>query len=397
MSNFEEIISRKNLGSSKWNYMKRLKEDTLEMTVPLSVADMEFRSPDIFYEKMAEYISSKPILGYTVATDKFYDSVIKWQKNLHDWEINKDWIVNTPGVVSAIKIAIDAFSDENDGVINLKPVYYPFTNSINGLNRKEVNVPLINKNNYYTIDFKRLEDEAKKEENKILILCSPHNPIGRVWTRDELKEISRIVIENNLIIVSDEIWADLVNPKYEHTIINKISEEISQRSVICTAPSKTFNLAGFAISNIVIKNEEMREKFRESARKLGLSEVNALGYKACEIVYDYGYEWYKEVLDVIFSNQEYVKNFFEENYPDITAEVSEGTYLQWLDFRALDMDEYELEKFNISSEFFTDEGYIFGEEGIGFERINTAVPRKSLEFTLNKLVENLKELKKLDK
>lgn len=351
---------------------------------------MEFKSPELLYEKLSEYILLKPIFGYTGKTESFQQAVINWNKRRHDWDIKKEWIVNTSGVVNAISAAISAYSDENDGVIIFKPVYYPFMKSIEKLNRKVVNVPLINNDNYYTIEFEKFEIEARKVENKMLIFCSPHNPVGRVWDKQELEKLAKIAVENDLIVVSDEIWYDLISKKHQHTVLSKISEEIAEQSIICTAPSKTFNVAGMAFSNIIIQNKELRKKFAEEVTKMGIGHVNLLGYISCEILYNNCEKWLDEVIDVIESNQKLVKDFFESNYPDISAHLPEGTYLQWIDFRKLNLNREDLEKLLLNAEIFSSKGHVFGEEGEGYQRFNVSLPTEYLHNMLKKLLEEIK-------
>lgn len=389
-NNFDEFVSRKNTGSYKWDGMYQEKPDVSDMTIPLSVADMEFRSPNCLYEKLAEYIKTKPIFGYTGQTEEFLQSVVNWNKKRHNWKIEKEWIVNIPGVVNAISAAISAFSNENEGVIIFQPVYHPFAASIEKLHRNVINVPLINDDHHFYIDFESFEEEAKKSSNKILLFCSPHNPVGRVWTKEELTKLADICLRNDLIVISDEIWNDLICKGKTHTIFATINDEIAERTIVCTAPSKSFNVAGLGFSNIIIKNKELREKFTEHAQNLGVNHVNIVGFKACEILYNNCEEWLDEAIEVICSNQHFVKEFFEENYPSIKTNDPEGTYLMWIDFNALNKSREELEQLLLDADFFPSKGHVFGEEGEGYERINVAIPRKNLEYMLNRLIEKLK-------
>lgn len=389
--NFEKYKSRKDTGSYKWNAMYNKKKDVEEGIVPLSVADMEFESAPYIYEGLKKWLDTNPIFGYTGPNDEYYQSVISWMKNRHGMTIEKEYIVNTPGVVNAIRIAVNAFSKEGDGVINFKPVYNPFENVILSSNRREVNVPLLEDNGYYTIDFDKFEEEAKNENNKIVILCNPHNPVGRVWSEEEILKIEKIVVENDLIIISDEIWFDIINPNNKHFSV-MLTKELVDRAVVCTAISKTFNLAGLSISNILIKNKSLREKFVQKSVDLGLNHVNIVGLEATKIVYNNSEKWVDEMIDVVYENQRFVKVFFENNYPKVKAKVSEGTYVQWIDFRQLNLNKEELDELMINSNLFSSDGYAFGEEGLGFERINVAIPRDRLEIILNNLLEQLKKL-----
>ncbi|MDO4690401.1 MAG: MalY/PatB family protein [Fusobacterium sp.] len=382
---FTTLESRKNTGSIKWEQMYEWNPNVADNIVPLSVADMELKPVPEVIEGLKKYLD-KVILGYTAAYPSFLNSVISWIEKRHKYKVEKEWIVNTPGVVNAFYAAVNAFTNPGDGVIIFRPVYYPFSMAIEKNNRKIVNCPLIETDGYYTIDFEKLENLAKKAENKLIIFCSPHNPIGRVWKKDELKKLGEIAVKNNTIIVSDEIWCDIIMPGYEHFMMGRLGGEIEDNLILCTAPSKTFNLAGMATSNIIIKNKELRDKYSETLQVMRSASINILGYKACELAYTYGEEWLFELIKLIDTNQKIVKKFFDEKFPKIKARLIEGTYLQWIDFRALNLSNEELENFmHMEAEFFTDEGYIFGDEGSGYERINLAAPTWVIEDSLKRL------------
>lgn len=389
---FESLISRKNVGSSKWNLMQKINNNLADNIIPFSVADMEFKSPPQISEGLKKYIDSS-ILGYTVATEEYYKAVCSWMERRHNWNIDKEWILEFPGVVPALYTIVRALTKEDDGVLVMTPVYYPFYKSIESNKRRLIKNKLVLKNNHYEIDFEDLEEKAKKESTKLLILCNPHNPVGRVWTEEELIKIGRICIDNDVLIVSDEIHFDLIMPEYKHTVFANISEEFTKSSVICTAPSKTFNLAGLQTSNIIVSNKEIRHKIlREYRTSTGNSLLNAFGYKACEIAYNECGEWLDELIKIIHENKTYVENFINKNLPEIKIINLEGTYLQWLDFRALEKDHLALEKFmQLEAQLFLDEGYVFGEEGRGFERINLACPTKVLEEALDRLFQAVKK------
>ena len=387
--NFTNRINRQGTGSHKWNLMHDWNPNVSEGVLPLSVADMELYNPPEIYEGLVSFLKNKPILGYTGPTDEFLQAVIDWQAKRHNWSIKKDWIVNTTGVVSAFNAAIRAFSDERDGVIIFRPVYYPFGNAITVNNRKEVNIPLIEDEGNYTIDFEAFEEAASKTENKILLFCSPHNPTGNVWTKNELEKLAKIAVKYNLYVISDEIWYDFVHPDKEHTILFKVNEELSDLLITCTAASKTFNLAGLSTSSIIISNEILRNKFIKEVERSHYKAGNIFGFEASKIAYNKCEKWLDELIELVFNNQKIVNEFFKENYPKIKAPISHGTYLQWLDFRELEMKDKELEDFLHANQFFTDEGYIFGEEGSGFERINVALPEEALKGLLENLIKVL--------
>lgn len=389
--NFTKRINRKGTGSHKWNQMYDWNPKVEEGVLPLSIADMELASPPQIYQGLINFIKEEPILGYTGPNEEYLQSVVYWQKKRHNWMIEKEWIVSTSGVVAAFNAAIRGFSKKGDGVIIFRPVYYPFGSAVYNNGRKEVNVPLMEENGVYTIDFNRLEEEAAKSENKILLFCSPHNPVGRVWSRQELERIAQIAIKHDLYVISDEIWSDFVVAGREHLVLHKVKKELQKRLITCTAASKTFNLAGMETSSIIISDEKMREIFIKEVRRSGYAAGNPLGFIASQIAYRECEGWLDKVLELIYSNQDMVSKFFKENYPKIKAPISEGTYLQWLDFRNLGLEDKELEKFLHKHQFFTDEGYVFGKEGSGFERINVAVPKDALLELLERLLVALKK------
>ena len=388
---FTSYVDRNGTGADKWELMHKLHPNVDEGVLPLSVADMEFKSAPEIYEGLIDYLKTSPILGYTSAPAGYLEAIVNWQEKRHNWEVKKEWIVSTPNVVAAMHAAIQAFSNEGDGVIIFQPVYKPFSETIKGTSRVVTNVPLIEEEGYYTIDFDRFEEEAKKSENKVVLFCSPHNPVGRVWTKEELERLAEIALQNDLIVLSDEIWNDLVHPHQKHTVLHKVNKALQDRLVIFTSASKTFNLAGIAAANTFISNKDLRDKFCTELQTSHLTSVNHLGFEAVRLAYTHGEKWLDALNEVVYSNQAMVQKFFEENEPRIKAPISEGTYVQWLDFRALDMSEKERSELLVEAQFFTNPGRIFGAEGNGFERINVAVPETSLRDLLNRLLVALRE------
>lgn len=382
---FKTVLSRVNTGSTKWNSVYKKYKNIPSGIVPLSVADMEFKNPPEINEGLSEYLKTA-IMGYTMGEDSYYNAVINWQKRRHNWNIEKDWIIDYPGVVPALFNIVKTLTNENDGVIIFTPVYYPFYNAIKSNNRNVVECELINNNGRYEIDFEDFIKKANDIKNKLLILCNPHNPVGRVWTKEELIKIGEICIENNIIVVSDEIHNDLIMPKYNHTVFASISDEFAKNSIVCTAPSKTFNLAGLSLSNIIIPNYDIRKKIIRGKRDSGIFHCNIAGYKACEIAYNNCEEWLLQLIDVLNENKIFVENYIKENIPEVKVTPMEGTYLMWLDFRKIFDDYNELEKFMTEKAYvFADEGYIFGDGGKGFERINIACPKSVLFDTLERI------------
>lgn len=388
---FTTRVNRDNMGSSKWNQMYKLNPNVSEGVIPLSVADMEFKNSPGVVEGLKSFLD-EAVLGYTGAYDAFLQAVIDWQKKRHNWDIKPEWIVNTQGVVAAFYAAIRAFSSKGEGVITFRPVYYPFQSAIGDNERTEVNVPLINQDNYYTIDFEKFEEAAKDPDNKVLLFCSPHNPIGRVWTKEELEKVADIAVKHDLYVISDEIWYDFVMPGYEHTVLAKVNEELHEKLITCTAPSKSFNLAGMTTSNIIISEEKTRNQFEQELKLTHGNTIGILGFKANELAYTKDEAWLDELLEVIDTNQHLVHDYFKEHFPLVKAPLIEGTYLQWLDFTELGMSDKKLEAFlHQEAEFFTNQGYVFGKEGSGYERVNLALPTEALKEALDRLIRALKK------
>ena len=382
---FTTLVDRSNLGSFKWNGMKRLYPDVPSGIVPFSVADMELKNPPEVIEGLKKYLD-EAILGYTGPTDAYYDAVISWMKRRHNWDIKKEWFVTTTGVVTGFQAAIKSVIEPGDGVIILSPVYYPFSSAIKRFDGEVVSVELINKNGEYFIDFDALKTACENPKNKMLLFCSPHNPIGRVWTKEELEQIGELCLKNDVIIVSDEIHHDLIMPGTTHTVFATLSKELEDHMIICTSPSKTFNLAGMQTSNILIPNETLREKYVAAINEISKTSLNALGYKACELAYNEAENWLEELLKLIQHNCEVVCQCMRTYFPEVVISPLQGTYLLWLDFRAFNLSKEALEEKMIKEAlWFTDEGYLFGDGGIGFERINLACPTWVLEEALLRL------------
>lgn len=383
--NFETAPDRRGTGAFKWNSMYEAKPDVSDGVIPFSVADMEFQNPQPLLDGMAKYVS-QAVYGYTGPTHAYYESVINYMKRRHNWDIQKDWIITTPGVVPALNELVKAFSDPGDGVIITRPVYYPFSMAIENSGRKLVNVSLINRDGHYEMDFEGLEKAAKDPTTKLMILCSPHNPIGRVWTEEELRKLASICNSNGVMILSDEIHFDFVFPGHKHTVLATLSDEIAQNNIFCTAPSKTFNLGGVQVSNIIIPNPKLRERYNEYHKSMGMLALNMFAYKIGELVYNTCGDWFEELMQVLDTNRKLVEQYITTYLPQIKVIPLEGTYLQWLDCRALGMSGKELETFmQEKAELFLDEGYIFGEEGDGFERWNLACPTKYIQEGLERL------------
>lgn len=382
----ETVKSRYNMGSGKWNEIKASGVEYGDDVIPFSVADMEFQTAPEIKEGLKKFIDDN-VLGYANPTEEFKASVCNWMKKRHGWDAKPEWILPSHGVVDAFYAAVRAYTKEGDGVMLMTPVYYPMYRAIRNNHRVLVDTKLIRKDTSYEIDFEDFEAKAKDENTKMLILCSPHNPCSRVWRRDELEKIAKICNENHVLVISDEIHSDLLMPGYDHIVYATLSKEAENNCVVCTAPSKTFNLAGLQTSSIFIPNPELRETFMTFLLKgAGNPKCNILGYKACEIAYNECGEWLDEVIQVIKTNKNLITEFFAKEFPQIKIMDFEATYLLWMDFRGLGIDYKELERINHQEAgLFFDEGYVFGEQGEGFERWNLACPTKYIQLALERM------------
>ncbi|MDO4294773.1 MAG: MalY/PatB family protein [bacterium] len=387
---FETLVDRWEQGSAKWNAMKAINPEVPDGIVPLSVADMEFKNPPELLEGLKAYLD-EVVLGYPAPTETFRQVVVDWIERRYGWSIQKDWLVFTQGVVTAFFHGVRCFSKEGDGVIVMTPVYYPFFGAVKQGKRELVTCPLHYENHTYTIDFALLEELAANPKNTAMIFCNPHNPVGRVWTKEELKKVYDICKKHKVFLISDEIHCDLILPGHHFTPMAAVAEEPEQL-MVCYAPSKTFNLAGMQTSCIVIPNEREREQFAASMAETAQHGPGILGLKACEIAYTQCDAWLDELLAVLEENRRALKAFMEEKLPKIAVIDLEGTYLQWLDLRAYGFSKEKLEEIMTKEAFlFLDEGYLFGDEGIGFERVNIACPKKVLMEALERLYEALKK------
>jgi len=390
MYNFDEVVNRKGTDSSKWDLLKVKGYD--EDVMPMWVADMDFKVlPDI-HEALSKRLEHE-IYGYSMTGDDYYSAVIHWMKTRHHWDIEKEWIVTTPGVVSALAVAVNSYTEPGDAVIIQKPVYYPFDGVIDGNGRKKIENPVIFCEDHYEIDFEDFEKKIVDNNVKMYILCNPYNPIGKVWTRDELKRIGDICKKHNVIVAADEIHHDFIYPGFEHVPFYEVDPSYKEFSIVATAPSKTFNLAGMQTSNIMIANEEMRKKYQTTKQRSGVNDANFLGRLACQTAYMKGALWVDELVAYLKGNLDFMTKFFEEHLPQIKVIQPQGLYLVWVDFRSLGMDHEALEKFMLEkAKLWLDEGYIFGVGGEGFERFNIALPRQELEKALIQLEKAVKSL-----
>lgn len=380
---FDTVTDRKNTNAIKYDLAK--KRGKPEDAVSLWVADMDFPTAPCIQKAVAEK-AAHGIWGYSRPDNRYYDALKKWYKERHNFEVQNEWVVNTPGVCFALAAAIKAFTKEGESVLIQKPVYYPFFNIINSLQRKVVNSSLILKNNHYEIDFDDFERKIVQENVKMFILCSPHNPGGRVWTKQELQKISEICLAHNVLVVSDEIHSDITFGSNVHTVYGSLSEQALKNSIICTAPSKSFNLAGLQFSNIFIADEKLRKAFSEELDKTGYDEPSVFGIVAATAAYSEGADWFDSVKSYIWENILFAKNYIEENASQIKVLVPEGTYLLWLDFSKTGLSDSEInDRVLNKAKVWLDRGSMFGKEGEKFQRINCATPRIILEDALKRI------------
>lgn len=407
--NFDKITNRKGTNCLKYDFaVERGKPADV---LPLWVADMDFPVSEEISKSLHAAVEHG-IYGYTQPKDAYYNAVMNWMERKHNWKTKREWIVKTPGVVFALGAAVKAFTDPGDAILIQNPVYYPFTNIIRDNDRKVVDNTLVYHsvtertvvpvttddvseqqiNNVgtvspaYQIDFEDFERKIEQEHVKLFILCNPHNPVGRVWTVEELQKLGEICLRHHVIVVSDEIHNDFVYPGYEHTVFANVDPRFAEFTLTCTAPSKTFNLAGLQISNIFIPNENLRKAFKTEIDRTGYDEPNALGVVACEAAYRAGEDWLEQLRAYLLKNLNFLRDFLQEKIPQIHLVEPEGTYLVWLDCSELGFTGKELDQFIVDKAgLWLDGGSMFGPSGAAFQRVNIACPQATLELALNKL------------
>lgn len=394
--NFDKIINRKGTNCLKYDYA--VERGKLADVLPLWVADMDFTVSEEITKSLHAAVDHG-IYGYTQPKDAYYNAITNWMEKNHNWKTKREWIMKTPGVVFALGAAVKAFTKPGDAVLIQNPVYYPFTNIIRDNDRRVIDNTLVYEKrvtegkSQYSIDYEDFERKIVQENIKLFILCNPHNPVGRVWTREELQYLGEICLRHHVIVVSDEIHNDFVYPGFEHTVFANVDPRFAEFTVTCTAPSKTFNLAGLQISNIFISNETLREAFQKEIDKTGYDEPNALGAVACEAAYRGGQEWLDQLRAYLLENLNFLRAYLQERIPQIHLVEPEGTYLVWLDCSELGISGKELDQFIVEKAgLWLDGGAMFGPSGADFQRVNIACPRATLELALDKLkaaVDNL--------
>ena len=386
--NFDEVIDRRNTGSMKWDFAPG-PLDPGQCIIPLSVADMEFRSPACIRDRLKE-LAQEGVWGYTGPRDQYYEAVNRWYSLRHDFPVKKEWITTTTGVVQAVYSAVRAFSGPGDKVLVQTPVYYPFFRAIEQNERELLTNQLIIRDGRYQIDFDDFEEKMK--EARLFILCSPHNPVSRVWNREELDKMAQIAAAQDVFVISDEIHCDFTF-KRKHTVFSQVARARGTRHLVAFSASKTFSLAGLNLASILVEDPGHRDTFSCRVRTDGVNTHSAFGFAAAEAAYTRCDEWYEAMLAYIYDNFLALKTYIETRLPEVTVFDLEGTYLAWLDFSAVCDDHKMLEQSMIDQQLYLDEGYIFGHGGQGFERINLACPRKVLLAALERLSKVYERLK----
>ena len=388
--NFDEIIPRRHTKSLKYDFAKeRGKPEDL---LPMWVADMDFQTPPTVREALADK-AAHGIYGYSDPDEPYFEALAQWFKTRHNWTVDPHTAVLTPGVVFAICTLIRCLTKPGDAVLIQEPVYYCFRLGIRDNGRRTVVNELHFDGERYTIDFEDFERKIIENDVKLFILCSPHNPVGRVWTKEELEKLAEICLRHDVFVVADEIHEDFVYPGSRHTVFASLSKEITDHCAVCTAPSKTFNLAGLHNANIFIVNNEVRKAVRHELDAQGFSQSNIMGLVACQTAYQTGAEWVDQLVDYLRGNLSLMRETFRTRIPQLRLIEPEATYLPWVDFSGLGLSVPELERFIVErAKLWLDGGPIFGTGGAGFQRFNIATPRSILQEALDQLENAVRQI-----
>ena len=380
---FDEIIDRRHTSCLKYDFAaERGREKDV---LPLWVADMDFSAPPAVIEALKAR-AEHGIFGYSRPKPDYFRAVSGWFEERHNWSPRQDAFVVACGVVFAISALLRTVTKEGDAVLICQPVYYPFESTVRDNGRELVVSELVNFGGHYEVDFEDFEKKIVEHNVKAFILCSPHNPVGRVWTKDELAHMGDICLKHGVFVISDEIHADFTFEGHTHCVFPTVRKEYEATCAVCTAPTKTFNLAGLHVSNIYIPNDQIRAAYQAELEKIGYSEPNVMGLTACVAAYTHGGDWLNELKEYLAENLAFLRTFLKENLPKVKLVEPEGTYLVWLDCRALNVTDSELQELvEQKAKVWLDDGYIFGKGGSGFERINIACPRATLKEALKRL------------
>ncbi len=388
--NFDEIIERRDSHCVKYDAAVDI--FGTDDIIPMWVADMDFKTPDFVLDAIAQRLQH-PILGYFYHHEDFYQSIISWMEKRHQWSIQKEWINFSPGLVTGLATIVQAFTEKGDKVIVQPPVYHPFYYVIENQERILVRNPLVLQDEQYRMDFEDLEKKLQ-DGVKMLILCNPHNPVGRCWSREELKMLGDLCLQYHCLILSDEIHSDLIMPGFKHTPLASISEAIAEQTITCMAPSKTFNLAGLSSSEVIISNPLLRKKFEEyNTDRLHLSMGNLFGDVALTAAYRQGEDWLTQLLSYLAGNVKFAQEFFAQHLPQVKTYRHEATYLLWVNFNGLALSHEQLNRLLIKdAKVGFNTGTIFGESGKGFMRINLACPKSVVEKALSQVLRAIQSI-----
>lgn len=384
--NFDEIIDRRQSDSVKWATGRVFGS---EEVLPLWVADMDFRAPEAVIAALKARVEHG-VFGYMIHEAGLYQAVMDWLSRRHAWQVEKEWITFTPGVVPAINLALQAFTQPGDKVILQPPVYHPFFHCVKNNGRQILENPLVEEDGFYRMDFEDLARQMQDPRARMLILCSPHNPVGRVWRADELERLVTLCLEHNILLISDEIHHDLVFKPHHHTPAAALSAEAARNTVTLLAPSKTFNLAGLHTSLAVIADENLRRRFENALENVGVGHTTVFGALALQTAYAQGEDWLEQALAYMEGNLDFMQAYLAQHLPQVKMRKPEGTYLAWLDFRGLGLKVEELnERLVKGARVGLNDGSMFGAGGQGFQRVNVGCPRATLAQALQRMAEEL--------
>ncbi len=387
---FDSILDRRQTCSLKWEFCEQVLG--VPEVIPMWVADMDFPAPPEVVEAVIKR-ARHGAYGYPFIPRSFWSAIIDWMKVRHSWEVKREWLSRCQGVVPALNICVQTYTAPGDKIIVQSPVYYPFFSAVENNGRRVVRNPLRFENGRWSMDFDDLRKKIDRR-TRMLILCSPHNPVGRVWRREELEPLTEICRQHDLLIVSDEIHAEHVYRGHRHIPTASLSPEIAARTITLTAPSKAFNIAGLTTSVVIIPNQRLMTMYRTQLENLGLTVNNIFGLVALEAAYSHGAAWLEELVAYLEDNMDYARRYFEEHIPQIKFLKPEGTYLALLDCRELGLSQKELNEFFLKkARVYFDEGPVFGPELEGFERMNLACPRKILAEALRRIENAVREIK----
>ena len=389
MSDFQAIfdtpLNIHGIWSNKWDY--REEKTGVADVQSMWVADMDFETPQVVKEAVIQR-AQLGIYGYTTVDQEYHEAVIQWQQRRHNWEIKDEWIVHMPSVVCAIQTAVRALTEKDDYVLVQPPVYHPFFRLLRQTHRRVLESPLIDRGDHYEVDWADFENKLREYHPKIFVLCNPHNPVGKVYTPEELRRFGELSKRYGAIVISDEIHGDLVRPGITHTPFASLGETFAQNVITCTAPSKTFNLAGLRLSNIIIPNPEIREKIEETRTEAGFPSPNLFSLTAANAAFRGGAEWLDALREYLAGNRVFAEEYIAKHIEPLHTYRADGTYFLWVDCRALGLDREQLEQFLLhDAKIWANQGHIFGEQGAGFVRINLALPRIQLKGALEHLAQ----------